>query len=46
MTCAPLNEFTEFNSGFIPEIFLFIFLFSVRAIILKALSFFDDLMSC
>ena len=35
-----------FNSGLIPISFLFIFLFSVKAIILKFLLVFADLMSC
>ena len=46
ITFAFLNEFIELNPGFIPDTFLFIFLFSVNATSLKILFFFADLMSC
>ncbi len=46
MTFAFLKAFSSFNSGLIPEIFLFIFLFSVRVTSLNFLSNFDDLIIC
>ena len=41
-----LKAFSSFNSGLIPEIFLLIFLFSVRVTSLNFLSNFEDLMIC
>ena len=46
ITLAFSNACNEFNPGLIPEIFLFIFLFSVKDTSLKVLFFFIDLMSC
>ena len=46
MTSTFFNEFNEFNSGLIPDIFLAISIFSVRVVNLKLLSFLEDLMSC